>query len=80
MEIHWTPTQQKIINILSDGQYHSADELLVCLDKFTDPQVLKVHLTFIRKKLEPLGQTILNVNTGRGFRYIQVRRLMPADE
>ena len=56
----FTPTQRKILDVLSDGQGHSTEELRKCLwDELTDVSTVRVHLTQMRAKLRPIGQDIL---------------------
>jgi hypothetical protein len=74
MPNHWTPTQQKIINVLSDGQPHQKRELQDCLDELAEPNAIHVHVTLIRRKLRPVGEEILCVNRdGKSyFRHVRV--------
>lgn len=79
--MEWTPTQRRILDVLSDGRGHPKKELLKCLDAHTCPEVLAVHITLIRKKLLKIGQNILSVNSGtHGFLYMHVRLLASGDE
>jgi hypothetical protein len=57
-EPEWTPIQQLMISILDDGQAHSPKELHACMGPSSLSSVQK-HIHMIRKKLLPLGQTIL---------------------
>lgn len=54
----WTPIQKKMIDILNDGERHSLQELHACCGPST-PSTTTDHLVIIRKKLQPLGQTII---------------------
>lgn len=55
----FTPTETRILNLLADGKPHARDELLACLwDELSGKAALLTHLTRIRRKLEPFGQTI----------------------
>ena len=56
---NFTPTEKKIMLILSDQQSHTKKELFDCLpDELGDIDNVQVHLTNIRKKIRPLGQDI----------------------
>ncbi len=62
----FTPTEGKIMAILGDGLLHSREELHACLpDELGKRDNLKVHLSNIRKKLNPIGQDIVFVSGGR---------------
>lgn len=50
---------QRMLNLLSDGHPHSAQELHGCLEDELGPvENIKAHLTFLRKVLEPRGEDI----------------------
>ena len=56
----FTPTQQRILNVLSDGMPHTKEEMRDCLnDELSGGNNLRVHLTYLRKKLRTVGQTIV---------------------
>jgi len=72
-----TPTQQRILDVLSDGCPHPMTELLVCLP---DPVAntrknVAWHLVELRKKLRPVGQDILCQFLNRRLYYRHVRLL-----
>lgn len=55
----YTPTEQRILTVLSDGQAHPRKELLACLnDDMAVAHTLRHHIRNIRRKL-PEGQTIV---------------------
>jgi hypothetical protein len=55
----FTPTQQRMMNVLSDGLPHSLKELVACLDyELASPRGVAVHITFLRRKLRPIGQDV----------------------
>lgn len=57
---HFTPTEQRMLKILSDGFPHHKSELQVCLpDNLGDITNIRAHLSFLRKKLRPKGEDIL---------------------
>jgi DNA-binding response OmpR family regulator len=59
-DIMFTPTQQRIIDKLSDGQAHSFKEMLGCLrDELDDTNCLNTHISHIRRKIRPQGQDII---------------------
>ena len=69
----YTPTESRLVAMLSDGKVHSRRELLTCID---DDQAefanLRVHLSRVRKKVQPLGQDIMYVsgNCTSGYRHV----------
>jgi DNA-binding CsgD family transcriptional regulator len=56
----FTPTQRKILAVLSDGLGHRPSELHQCLvDELGSPSNIRAHLAAIRKKLRATGQDII---------------------
>jgi len=78
--INYTPTQARIMEVLSDGERHSLEELHECLTDYrvTIPTI-RVHICHIRKKLLPNRQDILSVNRGGRRFYQYVRLISTAD-
>lgn len=75
----FTPTQQAILDVLSDGEGHSTRELHGCLpDELTDLKQVRGHIFNLRKKLRPEGQDILCVMQMGRFYYRWVRLLHPS--
>ena len=75
-ENSWTPTEAKIIAVLSDGKTHKRAELKACLsDDMAKFGAVHVHLTAIRKRLrmKTPPEDIKAVLENRGVRYIHVR-------
>lgn len=76
----FTPTQSRIMAVLSDGRAHSAQELQSCL--YDDLGVItnvKFHITMIRKILRPLGQDIVFLRREDRAWYAHVRILSAVD-
>ena len=72
----FTPTQQRIVDVLQDGQPHHRNELFQCLnDDLTTYTTLKVHLCNIRKVLRPLGQDVICELSGQQV-YYRLARLL----
>lgn len=73
----FTPTEVKILAVLSDGMPHTREELHGCLmDELGDLSNVKVHITYLRRKLRPMGQDIVYYcHTRREMRYRHVRLL-----
>ena len=73
---NFTPTQQKIIDMLSDGKPHSRKELKRCLpDELAELKTVNVHIAHIRLKLRPLGEDIIcemGPMNHLGFRHIRL--------
>ena len=58
--VYYTATQRRILTLLADGLAHPRKELHACLsDELTNWVTLGVHLHYLRKKLAPLGETII---------------------
>ncbi len=71
----YTPTQQRILDLLSDGLAHSKRELFALLDdELAGRTAIRKHICLLRKLL-PLGQTILCVYEKRQIMYRMVRFL-----
>jgi DNA-binding winged helix-turn-helix (wHTH) protein len=75
MRLKFTPTQQRIINLLSDGKAHDKYELLEkCMeDELASVGTLAVHICNIRKQLHTIGEDILCVFVQRKYAYRHVR-------
>lgn len=72
----FTPTQQRILDVLSDGLPHTPEELHGCLDdELGDIENIRPHLTAIRKQIRPFGADILCVIHNRTAHYQHVRLL-----
>lgn len=70
----YTPTQQRMVDVLSDGQPHRREELHACLvDELGAVENIRVHLSALRAKLRPLGEDILCEYRGHQFYYRHVR-------
>ena len=74
--MHFTPTQVRILQVLSDGKKHDKKELRECLgDDLTSDKTLSVHLCFLRKKLQAIGEDITTELTYKKWAYRHVRLL-----
>lgn len=61
-----TPTQQRIWDVLKDGQPHTKDELVACInDELSPRNTIHVHLTYLRRKLPP-GMLLVAITRGTG--------------
>lgn len=71
----FTPTEQKILAVLSDGKRHLKDELRVLLSdgELSDDTVMQMHVSNLRKKLNPIGQDIICEYNSRRIFYRHVR-------
>lgn len=73
---YYTPTQQRIIDLLQDGLPHLRIELMKCLgDDLTTVATLHSHFVKLRKKLVPRGETIVCEILNRRIAYRHVRLL-----
>ena len=54
-----TPVQQRMLDVLSDGLLHRAEELHACLvDDMGALRNIASHLSLIRQALKPQGETV----------------------
>lgn len=79
--VEFSPTQSKILAILSDGMPHSIEELQRCLwDEKGASHNVAAHLTAIRKVIRPRGEDIICQHLNHSHRYRHVRLLhSPSD-
>lgn len=76
----YTPTQRKMLAVLSDGLPHSKVELHACLhDDLGEMSNIRVHLANVRKHLRPKGQDVLTQFINRRLHYRLVRLIAGGD-
>jgi len=72
----FTPTQESILKLLSDGFYHTRQELLDCLN---NPDAGRTHLnntlTCLRRRLRPRGHDVVCTIQHKRVGYRLVRLL-----
>ena len=74
-DIDFTQVEYRILHLTADGQCHSVEEMLKCLeDEFADKITLKNTLAKLRPKLVRIGQEIIPQSFGRRVEY---RRVIP---
>lgn len=79
----FTPTERRILQVLSDGEAHKSEELFACLedDCGGDRENLRKNLAQIlfhmRKKMVPRGRTVISEWRYRRAVYRHVRLLKP---
>ena len=56
----FTPTQQRIFDVLRDGYPHPRRQLLAAIDELATPQNLYVHICAIRKIVQRRGEDIIS--------------------
>lgn len=67
----YSPTRQKIMDLLADGQRHTREELRNCLfDELGVATNIHAHLTGLRQQLRPFGEDI-SCTSVSGQRYYQ---------
>lgn len=72
----WTPTEQRIWDLLKDGRSHHRDEVLACLgDTEADRNDLAQHLTRMRKRLRPKDKEIVCILRGYAVHFRLVKTL-----
>ena len=80
MRPKFTPTQQRIVDLLNDGMPHTRQELHNCLeDRHSPISSINIHISALRKKLIPAGSTILCQLSSRRLYYRHVRLLNHVD-
>ena len=77
--MHFTPTETRLLKVLSDGERHLTTELHAQLDDELQSRLnVSVHMHNIRKKLKLKGETVLcEYYFGRRY-YRHVRLLASA--
>lgn len=75
-----TPTQERLMAILLDGNAHSAEELWRAVDdELSNRNNLNVHISLLRKRLEPRGLNVVCYE--RTGKYQLMRRInVPGDD
>lgn len=77
----FTPTQARILQLLSDGRPHMREEIHECLDDdLAQLSAIKRHLSDMRKHLHPIGETIACVLWNGKICYQQFRLLPSAND
>lgn len=77
----FTPTQQKIIDILADGMPHLPLELMACMpDEIPSFSGLGMHISNMRKVLRPKGMYVLCELHKRKVHYRLVRLVVPMSQ
>lgn len=56
--MHFSPTQQRIVNLLSDGLLHSKEEIYGMLLTANSTNHIQMHISNLRKLMRPVGQDI----------------------
>ena len=71
----YTKTEQQILKLLSDGRRHTKDELkeLLTQNNLNMNAALNMHITRIRKKLQPIGEDLICEFSARRIHYRHVR-------
>jgi hypothetical protein len=63
-----TRTQQRMMDLLSDGRYHSRQGLHTCIsDELTNGHSVSVHLAYLRRKLRFVNEDVICVKEGNRF-------------
>ena len=76
----WTPTQTRILQLLSDGMKHRQKELLRIIDgEYASVATLHMHISLMRPKLRPIGEEIFVERTSDGTLYQHVRIISIAE-
>jgi hypothetical protein len=73
--MHFSPTQKRIVELLSDGMLHSKEELYGLLLTANCVNHVQMHISNIRKVLRPVGQDIICTYKGTLTFYRLVRYL-----
>lgn len=70
---HFSPTQQRIVDLLADCLPHSNDEIYGCLLSAGTVNHIKQHLSNIRKILRPTGKDIATLKHNGRTHYCLIR-------
>lgn len=78
-ERKWTPIEQRIIDLMSDGMPHSRLEIIQCTfdPEYTEWNAMLQHIMHINHKLKGTGTVIHCVRQGMNHSYRHVRLLVP---
>ena len=80
-EVKFTPTETRLLRMLSDGNRHLKTELMTCIeDDLANPMTVNYHLCNIRKKLRDRGEGIIVELWERRIYYRQVRFLPSSNQ
>lgn len=75
----YSPTQVKILQLLSDGKPHTREEIhALLIDELCQIEMVSVHISRIRKHLRPKGEEIICELANRRIHYRHVRLLPSA--
>jgi hypothetical protein len=76
MALKLTPTEQKLYDLLADGEPHKRKELLALVDDQADPSALHKHMYRLRLKLKVEGEEIVAQSFGKYTAYRRVRHIL----
>ena len=71
-EVKFSPKQKEVLKLLSDGRRHSTAELHEIFKPSSEASV-RVAISTLRKKLQPMGEDIVCVFSYRKYYYQHVR-------
>lgn len=72
----FTPTEKRILELLSDGRPHKRQEVHACLDDdLASLKSITPHISRIRRKINTQGEEIVCVARERSYYYQHVRLL-----
>ena len=75
MQLTYTPTQARMMQVLADGLPHKRSELIGCLyDTMGDAANVGVHITYLRRKLKAQGLNVICERTDKVY-YRLVRHI-----
>lgn len=70
----FTPTQNRMFNLLSDGSIHSKEELHACLDdELSEQNMVPFHICNMRKVIRPKGLDVVSERNA-GYRLVRLLR------
>ena len=77
----FTPTEQRIMDLLDDGLPHRREELHRCLsDELAALSAIQPHLSRLRRRLNPKGIDILCILKDRTLHYQKIRVCYSAND
>lgn len=81
--VNLTPTQQRLMERLGDGQEHLPESMMDCLgDELQDVKNMAVYIFRLNKKIRPKGLEVLAVSRGKykTSKYKLVRLIVSSNE
>lgn len=77
----YTPTQQRILNLLSDGAERTIAEIrAVVADEYTSDKAIQIHIHYINRALPRHLSVVSRSYSNSVCKYRLMRAILPSDE